>query len=341
MNRELSHLLACAGYPHADDPDLWQRVVLLHNMGAVPRPQHQSSDFVMRGFHLLLLDRGGRPSHFAKCRSTDDPLLIRECHVLATLCADPQLQRVIPISRSANSDVLRLQLSSWLPGMTFLKAAAGLGPARWSVAAQSILEEAHLVATRAAVLLPDLLEDGPTVEPLTAARPHLVTLAEAGVSQNILESLERGLAVAPSLPRQLQHGDLWPGNVVQGRDAWWLLDFEEFGQVQVALYDVLHLLRSNPGRVGSRSRWLGDGSGGHRSEWAEASRKVLRHFTTKLGLSPEAVAGAYLYYLVQITARMHGQGMPGGFRDPYVDELGRVAADLAADNRLEALVPLR
>ena len=144
----------------------------------------------------------------------------------------------------------------------------------------------------------------------------------------------------PPLPRQLQHGDLWPGNIIGWGGDWWLLDFEVFGRVQVPLHDVFHLLRANPGPGVQTKRGLSAGPGVHRPGWSEPSRAVLGGFAARLGLSPAAVGGAYLYYLLEVTARLHGRSAPHWFRAPYLDELRLVAADLETGLPLEALVPL-
>ncbi len=67
---------------------------------------------------------------------------------------------------------------------------------------------------------------------------------------------------------------------------------------------------------------------------------VLGGFAARLGLNPAVVGGAYLYYLVEFTARMLGQRAPQGFLAPYLDELRLVAADLERGLPLETLIPL-
>lgn len=339
MNRELVRLLTLAGYPDADDPDLWQRTVMFNNRGAVPRPSDQDRNYVWRGFHLLMVDRHGTPTHFAKCRSADDQPLEHESRVLQALSSDAALQRIIPQNRSACSEVLRVQLSRWLPGVTFEQIAPGMPAADWGSAAQAILDNASAVGARAAELMPDLLGSEGMIDPAAEAGAHFFTLRREGVEAEILDPLESLLADAPRLPRRLQHGDLWPGNVLRWEDDWWLLDFEVFGRVQVPLYDVFHLLRSNPERRRNPARWLG-AADSSTSAWTRASRAVLHHFVTDLELTPAAVGGAYLSYLVEFTARMHSGGAPHGFRAPYLEELRLVAADAGAGTALEALVPL-
>lgn len=329
-----------AGYPDTNDPDLWQRVVIVHNRGAIPRPARYDRDKEWHGFHLLIMDRRGTPTHLAKCRSADDPPLQRECLVLGTLGMDPVLQRIIPYNRSANSEVFRLQLSRWLPGATLERMAPRMAAGVWSAAVQSILDKASLVSDRAAALLPELLGPQPTITVMAEAADDIATLRREGVALGTLDPITAALADAPPLPRQLQHGDLWPGNIIGWDGDWWLLDFEVFGRVQVPLHDVFHLIRANPSRDAQTTRALSAGPGGHRPGWSEPSRALLGGFAARLNLSPAAVGGAYLYYLVEFTARLHAQRAPYGFRAPYLDELRLVAADLETGLSLEALVPL-
>ena len=340
MNQKLLRLLRMAGYPDTNDPDLWQRVVMLNNRGAIPRPPGHDRDKVWHGFHLLLMDRRGTPTHLAKCRSADDPPLERECLVLGTLGTDPVLQRIIPQNHSASSEVFRLHLSRWLPGVTLERMAPRMAAGVWSAAVQSILERASLVSDRAAALLPDLLGPQPTISAMAEAADDIATLRREGVAPGTLDPITVALADSPPLPRPLQHGDLWPGNIISWGGDWWLLDFEVFGRVQVPLHDVFHLLRANPGPGVQTKRGLSAGPGVHRPGWSEPSRAVLGGFAARLGLSPAAVGGAYLYYLVEVTARLHGRRAPHGFRAPYLDELRLVAADLEKGLPLEALIPL-
>lgn len=339
MNRELLRLLKLAGYPDADEPDLWQRTVMFNNRGAVPRPPHHDSDYVWRGFHLLMVDQRGTPTHFAKCRAADDSPLERECRVLEALGADPVLRRTIPQNRSACSEAIRLQVSRWLPGVTFERIAPNLEAAAWGAAVQTILERASLVSDRAAALLPDLLSPQPMIDPMAEATDHLTTLRREGIEPGLIDPITVALTGAPQLPRRLQHGDLWPGNIIRWDDDWWLLDFEVFGRVQVPLYDVFHLLRASPGRRANSSRWLG-ADDAPPCAWTDVSRAVLAHFIATLELTPAAVGGAYLSYLVEFTARMHSRGAPPRFRAPYIEELRLVAAELESGTPLDDLVPL-
>lgn len=340
MNREIIRLLALAGYPDANDPALWRRVVMLHNYGAVPRPDMHDPDYVWRGFHLLLLDHRGHPRYFAKCRAADDEPLALESQTLAKLSADAALKHIIPACQSARSDRMLIQLSRWVPGPTLERIGPRLGPSSWKNAVQAILDAADLVAGRAEELLPNLMGSDMKISPALAARKPLEVMERKGVSGDIIAPIQEALQKAPLLNRRLQHGDLWPGNVIQWDGTWWLLDFEVYGRVQIPLYDVLHLLRANPGRDDQTTRWLSAGPGGHRPGWSQPSRVVLSGFAARMGLSPAAVGGAYLYYLVEFTARMHGRGAPPEFRAPYLNELRLVAADLESGLPLEALVPL-
>jgi len=337
VNQTLGQLLLQAGLPAGAGKDLWRRVIMLHNSGAVPRPESLDQDFVWRGFHLLLLDSRGTPSHFAKCRSADDEALERESRVLSVLSSDPQLERVLPRNGTANSEVLRLLLSQWVPGDTFERIGPDLDVALWREAAREILVRASLVSRRAELLLPDLLGGEDHVSAEVELEPHLTALARAGVGRQVLDPIELALQRAPLLPRRVQHGDLWPGNIIRWNDDWWLLDFEAYAQVQLPLYDVFHLLRSNPGGV---RRLLATGRDGSASGWFAAVLELLKQFADDLDLDPAQVGCAYLGYLVEFTSRMHGRGVPDTFRRPYLDDLERVAEALSGGAELSDLVPL-
>jgi hypothetical protein len=47
------------------------------------------------------------------------------------------------------------------------------------------------------------------------------------------------------VPSHPQHGDLWPGNIIQDEHGrWCVIDYETFGQVEFPLYDAYHLVWS-------------------------------------------------------------------------------------------------
>src|SRR5439155_45094 len=135
--------------------------------------------------------------------------------------------------------------------------------------------------------------------------------------------------VAP-LPRLLQHGDLWPANILWHQGSWRLLDFESFGRVQVPLYDVHHFVRT----CGSLRRPRSEATGGwldrlaSRDREAALCRETIRREAGELGLNAAQALGVLLYYLVDITAQFRLRGVPRSFWGPLALEVQRAADTL-------------
>ena len=130
------------------------------------------------------------------------------------------------------------------------------------------------------------------------------------------------------MPGRLQHGDLWPGNVLRQENSWWLLDYELFGAIRVPLYDAFHLLRTS-----DRIRRPRDGTwvASLQQETAEtaAARDILGRAARRHGLAPEEVAAAFVYYVVDCAARNWRRQASEDFWKPLFAEAETVA-DLEA-----------
>src|SRR5205085_9630516 len=126
-----------------------------------------------------------------------------------------------------------------------------------------------------------------------AGNAPLAHLEAAGVSSERRAALRRALVRGGCLPGRLQHGDLWPGNILRHEDSWWLLDYELFAQIRVPLYDAFHLLRTSDRirrpRAGTWVASLLDET----SETA-VTRNILGRAARRHGLAPEKVAAAFV-----------------------------------------------
>jgi phosphotransferase family enzyme len=340
MNRELRDLLSAAGYERARSPDAWSGMIVVNNFGSVPIPPGLSTEFAQKGFKLLLLDEQGQPAYFARCGASSDHALEREGMVLEALCGDPTLAGVVPATRVVASARLRILVNDYLSGRTYESLAARQPPDAWVRTSGDILALSERVALCAAHAVPDLLRGGPEVDLLEEARPRLGRLADAGVDAGALAAVERVLGHAGPLARRLQHGDLWAGNVIRYRGGWALIDFAEFGEAQVPMYDVFHMLQSNPGRRrGPTSQaWLQVGLGAVEDKWTDASRRVVNASAARLGLTTPEVAATLVYYLVHISAYRLREGVPREYGEVFIRELRRVADQLQRGVPLERLV---
>jgi len=331
MKRKLRELLVAADL----DGDLTREIrddgiLTLENYGAIPPAVRRSGYYVWnRGFNVLLLGRDDAPRYFCKCRPIADANLERETSVLHALNHDPELRSVVPRTRGARDGEVQLQLSEFMPGRPYEYTLPGMTERAWVESMAQILGVARTVSTRAAHLLPGLLTEPAPVMLRVAAADALTELGAAGVAEDVLQRLDRGLARAGSVPPVLQHGDLWPANVLWHEGSWRLLDFEIFGIVQIPLYDVCHFVRNcwslREPHAAAAATWVARLASDARD--ADLCRRAILREARNLGLEPAQAAGVLAYYVVDLTAQLIRRGTPRVAWDPLVREV-RAAADL-------------
>ena len=341
MNPKLSQLLAaCSVDGDLIRPIRWSQTLILQNYGAIPPAVGKRGFYVWnRGFNLLLLGQGGIPQYFCKCRPAADPNLGRETAVLKALNRDPELSGVAPHTRGARSEELQLQVSEFVPGDSYAFDVPGLGERQWAASMRDILTVARRVSIRAAALLPEFLAGSGPIVLHEVAAPSLKELA-AGLREDQLRALDAAIRRAGTLPRLLQHGDLWPANILWHQGSWRLLDFESFGRVQVPLYDVHHFVRTcwSLRRRGAEATggWLDHLASGDRE--AALCRETIRREACELGLTAAQALGVLLYYVVDLAAQFRLRGVPRSFWEPLALEARYAADALNANARLEDMV---
>jgi len=342
VNPKLSQLLAaCSVEGDLVGPIRWSEAVILQNYGAIPPAVGKRGFYVWnRGFNLLLLGRGGVPLYFCKCRPAADHNLGRETAVLKALNRDLELSSVAPWTRGARSEELQLQVSEFVPGDPYAFDVPGLGERQWAASMRDILTVARRVSIRAAALLPDFLAGTDPVVLHEVAAPSLAELGSAGLGEDQLRALEAAIRRAGTLPRLLQHGDLWPPNILWHQGSWRLLDFESFGRVQVPLYDVHHFVRTCASLRGICSETTGGWLDRLASRDREAAvcRETIRREACELGLDAAQALGVLLYYLVDMAAHFRLRGVPRAFWEPLALEVRRAADTLNAGAPLEEVV---
>lgn len=340
MNRELSNLLAQCDPCGQPASGAWHHFLVLKNKGGIPAPDSQAPDFRWhRGFNVVLLDKRGRPVRYCKCRPGSDERLRYENAVLDALSPDPSLARIIPRTRGAAKGDLQIQVSVYVPGVVFESMLPGMNLARWKASTCEILMAACLVSDRARATLPRFRQSAAHISPFEAASQALAQLASWETDPENLRLLETVLRRTPPLPRSPQHGDLWPANVLRYEDAWWILDFEVFGKVEVPMYDVYHLVRTG---MGSRESKAGASSWVDRMAQQDAaarcSRDVIRKMAGHYGLSREQAVGAAVFFIVHVAAAFRTSKKRTGVWRPLMAEVDRLAARLQAGSALDSML---
>lgn len=341
MNTELRGLLESLGVETGSRGNAWERAILVLNFGAVPPIGDASVGGVFSGFKLVLLDARERPAWFARCGRADDAGVAQEAALLERLAADPIAARFVPGVRIGRSEHLLVQVSPYLGSDSYSKRVAQRSANAWGRDLLDILRIDELVLERAIAAAPDLLEMATPRALEQSVERDFSRLLERDIADTETIELLRG-AIEPlkRFPPALQHGDLWPPNILRHGGRWWLIDFAECGQVWAPLYDAFHMLSNGP--PGSADReWYALGEGARPDHWGEVRYAILRELAGRIGLSEAQVGAALTYYLIHLSAYRLRPGVERVYSVRLTQELMRVAACLRAGKPLSQLVPIR
>lgn len=284
--------------------DAWDRVVVFNNFGAVPRPPGLGDGHAQKNFKLLLLNSNGRPTHVVSCADPSDKLTEREYRVVSTLSQLPEFRDVLPISSTASSESLRVLVTRFVAGTRFELVESRLDAHAWRSVVGQILQASAAVCAAAETTFPALVaRQNSHITLRDEAEPDLAVLRDAGFPSSGLRIIETDLLESTPVPRVLQHGDLWGGNVLFHAGALRLLDFAELARVHVPMFDVFHFLTN------SRRAPLSFTENAGRRGSAEETRAIAREQGKQFGLDSPQMAGAYIYYLTSFAAFKLRPGM--------------------------------
>ena len=338
MSTALIDLLASAGAPSPRGGIAWDRVLLVNNVGAIPGDQLAGDFEENRGFNLVILDDDGAPVLFCKCRPTSAELRDRMSFT-ARLSRVPDLADVVPPTWSAHTETFDAEVSRYIRGDLLEREIASMSGEDLGLALGDIIDAAAMVSRHAARVEPALLQ-GPSDVDLARAAPWLGNaLLDAGLGARAWRTLESALARAGRVPRALQHGDLWPRNVLSSQGRWHIIDYEQYGSVQVPLYDALHLVRTSwdarPKQRDHGGAWLDEltGNGGEGAVY----RSTLRRAAACAGLTPGQAAGALVYYVADVLGRMQRRRPLPPYATPFLLEARRLAEWIDDGGQLETI----
>lgn len=315
--------------------------ILLHNTGAIP-PMRLNGHAAggEPGFNVLVAERG-RPIYFCKCRPAGDPALAHEAAIGTILAGDPATAPHVPVSSFVPGEIIDVLVVQRLPGRPYHELLVRQPENEWPASVEYVVSVVERMATRVGAALPALCGQS-ALRFAEEARWALDALAEQGLSGDriaiITATLERGGSTAP----QLQHGDLWPPNVLVDGSSWYVLDLELFGRVRTPLYDLLHMLH-----ICSEVRHPESETG---KTWVERVIRgapteagvlgVLRRAADRQGLAAPSALAALVYYVVDMTARVKARGAWTADWRQYVALVERLA-DLITEGAAETPFGLR
>jgi hypothetical protein len=324
----LPALEAAARRPfRAEDLD----TIVVHNTGAIPPVRIPGDDSSGQpGFNVIVAERG-RVSYFCKCRPAGDAALTHEGAIGDILTREPSTTAHVAATHLRRGDVMDVLVVRRLPGRPYYELLVKEGDARWMSSVATVLGLVEQMASCVGNALPALR--GPAALRLAdEGRWALSVLVDQGLSPGRADTLGAALARAGEVPARLQHGDLWPPNVLVDGASWYVLDFEQFGRIRVPLYDLLHMLHmcSEVRRPAAASEqpWAERLVTGDPAEarpvaltWRVAQRDRL---------PPASAFGALVYYVVDMAARVRARGAWSADWREYLAQAARLA-DLVAD----------
>ena len=339
MNAELSTLLSVAGSAWSVQSEFdWSRVVMVQNAASIPATtiDNDPQSGVNRGFNLVVLNRRGEPAFYVKCRPAVVGGVGRESRILSALHGDPELSPIVPAVQSSTSVRMQVQVMPYLHGQSLSTLDDALGPAEWREASNGILLTAERIAQRAGARCPEDLPAAAAVSIADQGAVALEYLLNIGLSVDDAAALHAVTVTAGLVPQHFQHGDLWSANIIKVAAGWRILDFEQYGVIQVPLFDAFHLVRFAPGMRGAMlaGRWV-NAMLGESTPWAIMSRQVIRETAERHRLSEDVINGALAFYLPTMAASLRRRGNPSTVWAPVLLEAQTFARHLRSGGSLK------
>lgn len=333
MTGPLQQLLLGMGFEDMAQTRAWRRIAVVRNYSPVPIPPGGAGF----GFKFLLLDDAGRVEWFGRCGWGTPELMEHECRLLQVMQGDPELRHHTPEVRLLIDGSSTVQLSRYLGEADYDRLMRGISPAQWAADIRSILTLSELLMARLHAVAPELFPADIAAARLASLDADCHRLRQEGIDTDLLVRWRRLMDdVIPSLPPGLQHGDLWPANLLRVDGKWIFIDFTECGMVWMPGYDLLLMLCNSPG--GFSTEWIAGGIPDSTDQWQQARRGLLRWFMERHGWSAEQAGVAMLYVLLHITAYRLREGMEEELSLSWKADLQRVDAFLRAGNPVSAIV---
>lgn len=344
MNSEFAVLLERAGLD-TRERGFWKRVVMVDNRGMLPAPRSDERDLMnLRGFNALVLDRSGVPTHFCKCRPATKEW-VRQTELCTRMSMEPALREMIPCARGVGSADVHMSISTYVPGRVLESTVSWMRLVKLGGALHEILQAMETISHYGAIVDPDAFRGQTHIDlgaeaewAFDAIPPPLLAPDQAAVVRD-------AIAEAGRVRRNLQHGDLWPRNILSHGGHWWLVDFDTFGRTQAPLYDAFHLVRScwalRQGRLQRMTRWTQSPVWfpSRLPSWIECLRsspmkqveqRTLAWARARQGLTRVEAVGALAFYLIDMAARMYRRQLRMQYVEPYLKELRVLAECLSA-----------
>lgn len=335
MTSPLLEALKRMGLPEAAEPNAWETLMLIKNASPVPPREGE----VIWGFKFLLANSNGEPAWFGRCGWGSPETMERECRLLLALQADPATARYTPEVRVELNGHRTIQVSRHLGHSAYSLTIRKLSPSQWAQDVNEILVIAESTLARLQANIPEIFPADPSAYRHQALLRDCRVLKENGLPvtsvNRLLHHVEQHIN---SLPVQLQHGDLWPANVLYTSDRWWLIDYTECGMVWVPGYDLFMMLINHPG--GFSVSWIArDQNTPGPDRWDDARNSVIQQFCERHRVNKLQLSVMLLFSLIHLAAYRMRDGVALHLGTYWKDKLVQVDQFLADGNSLESIAP--
>ena len=328
MNHQIMKLLADTGLPFDVD---WQDVIV----SLAPSPTgdaYTDDDDWHGGFNLVVLD-DGIPAYYCKFRPAGDPGLARETRVRQHLRRGTPGGLSVPDVRTASSQAIDVQVTPFIRGSHYGRIVPKQSSDEFLQTVGSVLAGAGRLSDVAEET--GLVGDpGPApIRLAESAAEHLEYITPLmDLSSESHDALVEALAAAGEVPCRPQHGDLWWRNLLVDEDRVWVIDLEDYGALQVPLYDDFTLLTStialrSDGTTGDMESLFDD------TAESRGCRELVTARAVAEGLNRRQLEGVLAYHVVHRASVVHRRaGVP--YADPHLANVRFVADSLASGRTL-------
>ena len=334
MNEELLEMLSNLGLPGLDAEDAWKRVLMVFNHGRVPAEACESP----KGFKMILLDEKGFPEWFGRCSWADLESMVQETYLLEALAKDEFARNHVPELHVAASRNLYLQLTRYIGECSYLRKINTITPSAWFNDIREIISTSERVLRVAEKYFLSKSGFSEQHQRPQFLRQDIDRIRNELSDESTLAAVEGAIEAIASLPQALQHGDLWPANVLNDHDHWWLVDFAECGHVWTPGYDFFHILSVGPAQA--TGEWYGVQKSRSADAWTRVRWDLVAWFAERHHLSAASVGAAFMYYLVHLTAYRMRPGLPAALSEIPRSMLKKAGRFLAESGELSTLIPI-
>lgn len=307
--------------------DAWTRVVIMRNQPTVPA----SDSDVPWGFKFLVLGVSGQPEWFGRCGWANTSTMERECRLVHLITHDQDASQFSPESRCLPDGPSTIQVCRYLGNVSYDRYLGMKSAEQWEADLDSIIASSEKLLSRLNVIVQDLRRHQHTLG------YDFDRLIQSGIDRDVVGRTMRHLEAVEDLPSVLQHGDLWPANVLAVNGAWNFIDFTECGLVWRPGYDLFHLLNYSPD--GFSTSWIAPDSATVDSRMNAARLRVIKRFANRSGFSSQAMGVLALYFVVHILAYRLRPGVSDELRTYWISELYRLDRVLRSGLSVAELLP--